>query len=120
MWKSSVSDMVRDISDDSGFVDEVDQHISERNVIRTLIALRVSRGLSQGDIAEHRECSQSKVSKLEANVDRELRLGDVEDYLGAMAMDLTGVIRPSDASLADEVKYHAFAIRKLLCAIDSD
>jgi len=110
----TVADMVRDVSEEHAFGKDVERRISSRRLVKKLFALRSERGLSQRDVAQKLGCSQSRVSKLEASVDSDLRLGDLNGYIKALDLDLSLVVSPENRTAAGLVKYHAFSIKRLL------
>lgn len=111
---SSVSDMVRDLSEDRAFAEEFAKRLSERQLIKVLTVLRTRAGLSQQELAEKLECTQSKVSKLESSNDADVRLGDLVNYTGAVGYEMRVFFVPKGQKIVDEVKIHAFVIRRLL------
>lgn len=120
---SSVSEMIRSVSDDSTFVDEFQQHIANRRIVHFLFGLRSARGMSQRQIAEKLGCSQSRISKLENSEDGDVRLGDLDQYAEALGLDVTLVLAKQRRTPVDEVKYHAFCIKRLLdhlCSLAKD
>jgi len=78
------------------------------------MALRAAKGLSQADIARRIDCSQSRVSKLESGMDADLRLGDFEGYANALGLEMRIVLAPRGQTALDEIKYHAFSIKRIL------
>jgi len=109
---ASVSEVLRDAAPDKAFRKEFDEHISERQLIKRLIALRAARGLSQRDIAEKIGCTQSRLSKLENSKDADIKLGDLKAFADAVGCDLPAWPLPRDMKPTDEVKYHTVAIMK--------
>ncbi len=79
--------------------------------------MRAAKGLSQKDLAERIECSQSRISKFEASDDDDLRLGDLREYLHAINLDIRGIISPHNWSAVDQIKFHAFQIRDCLAKL---
>jgi transcriptional regulator with XRE-family HTH domain len=110
----SVSEMVRVISDSSEFSDSVEDQIKSQQLVKMLFALRSKFGVSQDAIAEKMQCSQSKISKLENSFDREITMGELEDYLDALGLDVKITITHSNGTLADEVKHCVFRMKTLL------
>src|SRR5262245_48095075 len=108
---SSVSDMVRDLSEDQAFVEEFEKRLSARKLIKALTVLRTRAGLSQQELAEKLECTQSKVSKLESSADADIRFGDLLDYTGAVGYEMRLLLVPKGQKIVDEVKMHAFIIK---------
>ena len=85
---TSVRAMIRNISDDETFNQELEEQISKRRLVKALHALRTAKGISQSAIAEELDCSQSRVSKIENGEDAELRIGELEAYARVMDRDL--------------------------------
>ena len=75
---TSVRELIRDISDDETFNQELEEQISKRRLVKALHAMRTAKGVSQAAIAEELDCSQSRVSKIENGEDGELRISELE------------------------------------------
>jgi transcriptional regulator with XRE-family HTH domain len=110
----NVADMVRNLSDDQAFADEFMQRLTGRQFIKALTVLRTRAGLSQQELAEKLECTQSKVSKLESGADADIRFGDLVSYTGAVGHEMRILLVPKGLKLVDEVKVHALLIKRLL------
>lgn len=111
---SSVADMVRRLSEDRAFADEFEKRLSRRQLIKMLTMLRSRANLSQQELAEKLECTQSKVSKLESSEDADIRFGDLVDYIGAVDHEMRIFLVPKGQTVVDEVKLYAFVIKRLL------
>jgi len=112
---NSVLEMIRDISDDEAFNQELEGQISQRRLVKALQAVRTAKGISQAAIAEELDCSQSRVSKIENGDDAELRVGELEAYARAMDRDLHIGFSGRGLTGLDRIKQHAFAIHRELC-----
>lgn len=110
----SVAEMLNDVSEDQKFAEDVTRRLEQREVIKQLIALRCKENKSQGDIAKHMSCSQSKISKLESGTDEELSIGDLAMYLDALGKSTRIVVLDKNCTAADEVKYHTHSIQRIL------
>lgn len=109
----SIRDMVRDVSD-SSFASEFEEAARKRQIITRLMALRSARGMTQQDVAEKMDCTQSRVSKLEAGNDLDLRLGDFANYANSLKLDIElHLVKHGERSM-DRIKRHAFAIQREL------
>jgi transcriptional regulator with XRE-family HTH domain len=106
--------MVRDLSVDREFGAQVARAIENRNLIDFLMALRTSQNLSQGDVANKMDCTQSRVSKLEHGKDDDLRIGDFHAYASALGLEMTIVLCKKDRTIVDELTYHAGSLRRIL------
>lgn len=115
----SVSAMLRDISEDNAALTsaEFDEYIAERKLVKDLAILRSARGLSQDDVAAKLEHSQSWVSKLENGTDDELCIGDLRAYLSVFGLEFRAGAVKANATIVDEVKLLAFAIRQKLITL---
>ena len=99
---------------DDSLRDQVRDRIGSRQIIKRLLAIRVRQGKSQRDIADAFGCSQSRISKLENGTDNEIRLGDLSRYLHSLDLDLSLFIAKSQWGTMDQIKHHAFEIKRCL------
>jgi len=100
--------------DEQEFAQALEERLEKRKLIRTLVALRASVGLSQEEIALAMKHSQSKISKFESGYDEDLRLGEMAEYLEALGYSARIVVTKPANSIADEIKYHWHSLGKLL------
>jgi len=113
----------RHILGESPLLKQLEQKLRKRELITKLVALRAAKGLAQNDIAIKMQCSQSRISKLEASDDDDIRLGDLREYLNAIDLNIHGVISPKSWSAVSQIKFHAFQIRDclaMLCEVAKD
>ncbi len=108
---TNVTQMVRKTSDDKSFADAVEKRIHSRRMVKDLTVLRATQGLSQKDMAERLGCTQSRISKLEATTDYDLRLGDIAQYANALGLRLKISVEPMKRTAVDRVKALAFRIK---------
>lgn len=115
----SVSAMLRDITEETSAITaaDLDAYIAERKIVKDLAILRSTRGLSQEDVAKKLGHSQSWVSKLEHGTDNELCIGDLRAYLSVFGLEFRAGAVKQNATIVDEVKLLAFAIRQKLIAL---
>lgn len=111
---SDVVEMVRELVGDEEFAARFETHLKRREIVNYLMSLRGAAGLSQEDIAKKLRCSQSRVSKLERNTDSDLRLGDLVRYAGILGFETEILLTPKEWTVVDEIKYHAFCIKRSL------
>jgi predicted XRE-type DNA-binding protein len=88
-----IADTVRQASDDPEFVTSLEEQLARRELVRNLMALRVAAGLSQKEIATKLDSTQSRVSKLEASEDADLRFADLAAYAGALGFNARVLLR---------------------------
>jgi transcriptional regulator with XRE-family HTH domain len=115
---ASAAELLRGVEGAEEIVDALQKRIAQRQIIKHLMALRASKGLSQKDIATVFGCTQSKISKLESGIDDDLKLGDLESYLAALGLEPSLVLKKKGHTIVDEIKYHwsclGHALNKLL------
>ena len=109
---NSVTDLVNAAGDES-LADAIEERIASRQIISQLLAFRAKSDLSQTDIAEKLNCSQSRVSKLENGKDEDLQLRDMVAYAHAVGRHVH-ICFPERRTLFEFVKYHAFQISECL------
>ncbi len=108
---TSIAEMVRNLSEDQSFADDLEKQMEQQKLIKALLVLRTAKGLNQQDIADRLKCTQSRVSKLESSTDGELRLADLCEYAAALDLSMTIVLMKKEATLVDRVKFHAAHIK---------
>ena len=111
----SVAEMIRDLHvDDPELVERVDSHFTSRRLVKSLAVMRSRAGLTQTDMAARIGCTQSRISKLEHGVDADLKVADLTAYLHHTKHHAKISMVQKSTKLTDEVKFHAFQIKKLL------
>jgi len=111
---SSVTQLLEELEANVDLIEGVDKRVRSAQLIKHLVAHRVRSGLSQKDIAERMGCTQSRISKLEAGADNDLRFGDMCKYFDSLDLSVRLVITPKSQKAADEIKFHAMCIKQLL------
>jgi transcriptional regulator with XRE-family HTH domain len=106
--------MVRALSKDNALAESIARKIDERNIINHLMATRALKGLSQKDIAEKMDCTQSRISKLESGKDDDLRIGDFHGYAEALGFQLAVLItNKGKPSITQRIKHHTSALKNI-------
>jgi len=108
---TNVMQMVRETSDDESFAHALEKRVLSRRVVKDLMALRATHGLSQKDIAEKLGCTQSRISKLESTIDNDLRLGDLAQYANAVGLRVSISLEPMKRTPVDRVQASALRIK---------
>lgn len=111
---ASIVEAIRDIPDAASHADALERRIRSRQLIKLLVTLRATKEKSQGDIAASMGCTQSRISKLEAGVDGDLRVSDLDQYLKAIGVTPQLVLFTEGATLVDRVKFHFAETARLL------
>lgn len=93
------------------FTEELRTQVNRRRLVAQLADLRNLNGISQKDVAEQLDCTQSKVSKLENGYDDNLTLQALIAYAKLFDSDLTILFSSKEDSLVSQIKYHAISIK---------
>jgi len=88
---SRAADAAAFLADNPAMGDAVKRHGEATRLIRTLCHMRMDMNLTQRQLAERMGVSPSKLCRMEAAVDADLRWGDVVAYVGAMGMSMRSV-----------------------------
>jgi transcriptional regulator with XRE-family HTH domain len=80
---ASVSALVKATLEDKGQAEAICQKIAGAQIVNAMIRSRAAAGLTQAEVAQKMNCTQSAVSKLEHSSDAELTLQDIASYLRA-------------------------------------
>lgn len=80
---ASVRDLVKATAANDDQIREFDRRIRGSAIVNALVRSRAAAGMTQADVAERIERTQSSVSKLEHSTDAELSLQDIASYLHA-------------------------------------
>jgi transcriptional regulator with XRE-family HTH domain len=118
----SVTDMLKGLDVEKQFAEQVKEEIEERNLIRLLIALRCKAGITQKQLSKKMHCGQSRISKIENAKDRNLSLGDILDYAGALGLNVELSLMP-EMTITEKIKMHAVQVKCLLeklCNLSKD
>ncbi len=89
---------------------------SQTVVIRQLVSLRASAGMTQTDLAKKIGCTQSRISKIEASKDEDITLGVIRDYVQATGARIN-LFCGKPVTHVEAVKNHALSIRRHLEAL---
>jgi transcriptional regulator with XRE-family HTH domain len=109
----NVLELAKTVGKGEAFASEVEDHLAKRILVHKLAALRAARGLSQQDVASRMGCSQGQVSKMEASEDLDLNFGAAVKFAQAIGVRLELTLMTAEATPVDQVKHHAFRIKRL-------
>lgn len=90
--------------------DQVRNEIKYSAVVAALLNMRVSRGLSQDQIAKSMKCDPSKVSRIEGGNDRNLKWMDIVGYVKAMNLNMCLTFEDPSLPAAERIKSRVFKI----------
>src|SRR5260221_2645008 len=103
--------MLEDIGVDRDVIDTVEE-VRRQNVTNTLAKIRLSKGLTQKEMAKLLKCTQGRISKLETGKDADLRLKDLSDYAEAAHVSLSVTIGPR--TCAEAIKHHLLSVKQFI------
>lgn len=109
----SVTELLRQTTE-AQFAQELEARLARRKLAKMLAVLRTTQGLSQQELAQKFGCTQSKISKMENGEDASINFGDLMQYMDAVNHRMHIILMPKDQKLVDEVKLHAFLIKRIL------
>jgi len=110
----NVLEMVKKVSEDDAFKKLAANEIKGKALSKFLFYLRCDHNLSQEQLAEKIECSQSRISKIESSYDKDLTIKDLLDYAKVLNLHLEIGYRHPSVRIVDLIKYHAFKIKAYL------
>lgn len=89
---------------------KVEREIQLSTVVSHLLSLRVGKGLTQEEVAQTMGCDASKISRLEAGTDENLKWMDMVRYSDAVGVDMRLTFENRDLPAADRIKHCVFEI----------
>lgn len=89
----SVSELVAALSD-KPFKKRFDEESSKKSLGRALFNLRNSQGLTQEQVAEKMNITQSAISRIEHSANDKIRFDDFENYVSALGYKISVSIHP--------------------------
>ncbi len=110
----TIAEMIRATTEDASFARDFEKRIYDRRILKELAVRRVSRGLSQGDIANLLGCTQSRISKLESMSDSDLTIGDLTKYANVFGLRLNILLIPTKTTPVSRAKMLAIELREEL------
>lgn len=69
------------------------EEVADSEFVRGLLMMRALSGLSHKDMAKAMGCSPQKVTRMEFSNDSDLKVGDIQKYLGALGYELVLVVQ---------------------------
>jgi transcriptional regulator with XRE-family HTH domain len=109
----SVSEVVKNLTDDKKFHEDFKNQVFDKMLSKTLFAMRCSKGITQAEMAEKLNCTQSRVSKLEHSGLDAIKVSDLVSYAQALGLKMSIAFHEEMTSV-ESVKFHAFEIKKHL------
>ncbi len=110
----SVAETAAYLADDEKIKEQVEQEIACSKMVTWLVQLRIQKKVTQKQIAEYIKCDPSKISKIEAGNDFQLKWMDIVGYLFALGVRPSILVEDTSLPAASRIKQHVFAIHTLL------
>ena len=114
MNESIASSVMAELCGDKTIVKKVETNLVKTRFVTFMSEVRVRKGMTQKDVADKMGTNVSKISRLEALNDDDLRLGDIKDYLSAIGLDVSIAILDKSLPTANRIKHYVFEIERLL------
>ena len=111
---TSVGDAVAFLAEDDAVRKEVEEEVGNSRIVDNLLQLRVGKGVTQRELAERMGCDPSKISRMEAGNDLQLKMGDVLQYLSALGVTMSLFFEDTSLPAAGQIKPHVYAIQEQL------
>jgi transcriptional regulator with XRE-family HTH domain len=109
---TNAADAAAHLAGDPSIASEVKKEIARNEMVAALLQMRVSKGLTQEDIASEMGCDPSTISRIESGNDRQLKWSDVEGYLGALKIQMTILFEDPSRPAAERIKQCVFKIHE--------
>lgn len=113
---SSVADMLKGEGASREQQESVSDLSKATQLTRQLASMRTKAGLTQAQMAERLDCTQSCISKIEAGQDDELTVRVLREYAQATGLRF-GLNMGKPLTHVEAVKAHALALRERLNAL---
>lgn len=111
---NSAAKMAAKILQDPKAEDRINDGLKKSRLIDWLVMERCKHDMSQTDVAKKMHVSVSKISRLEASCDDDLRLVDLKDYSSAIGVKMSMFFSDEKLPIADRVKHCVFRISEML------
>jgi transcriptional regulator with XRE-family HTH domain len=108
----NVADAAAALAEDPKVKERVESEIIMNRVVTSLLQMRLSKGMTQEDIAKAINCDPSKISRMEAGNDMSLRWQDIVGYLCALNVDLCMTFEDPNMPAAQRIKQRVLRIHK--------
>ena len=90
----------------------VQREIRQSALVSFLVEMRMEKGKTQEQVAEHMKCDPSKISRMEAGIDSQLRLNDIIGYTTALGVQVAVMFDDSSLPVSARIKQCVIQIDK--------
>lgn len=108
--RKNIAQLAASLAGDPAAENGVRSAIVQNSLVSHLLSLRVSRGLTQEDVAKSMRCDPSKISRLESGDDTNLKWVDVVLYSHALELDMQIVFDDKNKPATEHIKLCIFKI----------
>jgi len=111
---SSAADAAAFLCGDEAVKNLVAQEITQSRIVNKLLLMRMEKKVSQKELAQRMGCDPSKISRMEAGNDLQLKIGDIAQYVSALGVQMNTVFEDSTLPVAEQIKRDVFSIHEKL------
>ena len=87
----SVAEAAEFLAVDDTVKNLVQDEIDNSQIVNNLLRLRLRKGVSQKELSRSMGCDSSKISRIEAGNDVQLKIGDISQYASALGVQMNVV-----------------------------
>lgn len=84
----NVADAAAHLAENPEVATQVSKEIRRNAIVRTLLQMRVDKGMTQEQVAKAMGCTPSTVSRIESGGDRQLKWTDIAGYVSALDVQM--------------------------------
>ena len=92
----------------------VQDEIDNSQIVNNLLRLRLRKGVSQKELSKSMGCDSSKISRMEAGNDLQLKIGDISQYASALGIQMNVVFEDTTLPVAEQITCNVFSIHEKL------
>lgn len=110
----SVAEASAFLAEDDTVNNLVQEEIANSQIVNNLLRLRMRKGISQKELSKAMMCDSSKISRIEAGNDLQLKIGDVMQYASALGVEVNVTFEDTSLPAAEQIKNYVFSIHNQL------
>jgi transcriptional regulator with XRE-family HTH domain len=92
----------------------VEKEIGQSWIVNKLLQIRINKELTQKELSSRMGCDPSKISRMEAGNDLQLKIGDIAQYASALGVQINLVFEDTTLPVAEQIKCSVFSIHEKL------